>query len=95
MKAYSLAVATDGNAADTIRRMEPVPIKAEDDEGSMAQFMLDMTDRSDHLDVKKDKELNKGSKTNSLDSETHSTESLPDAEASGADFAAQAALEIE
>jgi hypothetical protein len=92
MKAYSLAVATDGNAADTIRRMEPAPVKAEEDEGSMAQFMLDMTDKSENLDVKKDTQLNKGStiesKTNSLDSESNSVESLPDTEASGADFAA-------
>ena len=45
IKAYSMAVSNGGNAATMLKEMEPKPVKAEEDAGTMALLMESMANQ--------------------------------------------------
>ena len=82
MAAYSKAVADGGNAATMLRDMAPKPVKAEEDPEGMADFIEDMSDKTQRITTK---EINPVNNENVM---------VDDPDSQGANFAAMFSQEI-
>lgn len=78
MAAYSVAL-NNGGVKSVLEVLEPTPVNAEEDNGAMALFMGDQGQKAETIDSNNSKQ----------DKESNSHE-----EDSGADFAAQMALDM-